>query len=187
MLRVHVVCTDLAAHEELEGSAVAYGSTTVSHCRAKLSDMGLSKRLVPEQVSFESVGSGGSSGWQAPEQLIGRSGGSARQTNSGEAGPASYGVSRKPLRFAGPKSAQLLMFAVDVFSFGLLLHYCLTGGQHPFGKQYERDANILQQRLDLRHLQHMPDAISLVRGCCSRPGDARRCIGCGSIAITLSC
>lgn len=57
-------------------------------CRAKLSDMGLSKRLVPEQVSFESVGSGGSSGWQAPEQLIGRSDGTARQTNSGEQFPA---------------------------------------------------------------------------------------------------
>lgn len=53
-------------------------------CRAKLSDMGLSKRLVPEQISFESVGSGGSSGWQAPEQLISRSGGTARQTSSGE-------------------------------------------------------------------------------------------------------
>lgn len=53
-------------------------------CRAKLSDMGLSKRLAGEQLSFESVGSGGSSGWQAPEQLISRSGGTARQTNSGE-------------------------------------------------------------------------------------------------------
>ena len=51
--------------------------------RAKLSDMGLSKRLLSEQLSFESVGSGGSSGWQAPEQLISRSGGTARQTNSG--------------------------------------------------------------------------------------------------------
>ena len=46
--------------------------------------MGLSKRLMNEQLSFESVGSGGSSGWQAPEQLISRSGGTARQTNSGE-------------------------------------------------------------------------------------------------------
>lgn len=46
--------------------------------------MGLSKRLLSEQLSFESVGSGGSSGWQAPEQLISRSGGTARQTNSGE-------------------------------------------------------------------------------------------------------
>lgn len=36
---------------------------------AKVSDMGLCKRLVEEQSSFESVGPGGSSGWQAPEQL----------------------------------------------------------------------------------------------------------------------
>lgn len=45
--------------------------------------MGLSKKLMDQQLSFESVGSGGSSGWQAPEQLISRSGGTARQTNSG--------------------------------------------------------------------------------------------------------
>ncbi|KAI3434469.1 hypothetical protein D9Q98_002546 [Chlorella vulgaris] len=105
--------------------------------KVKLSDMGLSKQLVPEQISFESVGSGGSSGWQAPEQLISRSGGMARQTNS-----------------------------VDVFSFGLLLHYCLTGGQHPFGELYERDANILQCRLNLKHVQHLPEAVNLIRGCC---------------------
>jgi hypothetical protein len=62
---------------------------------------------------------GGSQGWQAYEQLVCRSGGAARQSR-----------------------------AVDVFSYGLLLHYCLTGGQHPFGARYERDMNILQVRLD---------------------------------------
>lgn len=36
--------------------------------------------------------------------------------------------------------------SVDVFSYGLLLHYCLTGGAHPFGHSYERDANILMVR-----------------------------------------
>ncbi len=41
---------------------------------------------------------GGSSGWQAPEQLIARDGGAARQTRS-----------------------------MDVFSLGCILHYCLTG------------------------------------------------------------
>ena len=57
---------------------------------------------------------GGSSGWQAPEQLILRNGGQARQGKS-----------------------------VDIFSYGLLLHYCLTAGQHPFGEGYERDYRIL--------------------------------------------
>lgn len=62
------------------------------------------------------------------------------------------------------------MPAVDVFSFGLLLHYCLTGGRHPFGELYERDANILQRRLTLKHVQHLPEAVNLIRGCCEPTG-----------------
>ncbi len=59
---------------------------------------------------------GGSSGWQAPEQLQMLHGGQAvRQTP-----------------------------AVDEFSMGLLLHFCLTGGRHPFGEGVERDSNIMQ-------------------------------------------
>ena len=61
------------------------------------------------------VWTGGSSGWQAPEQLIARSGGEARQG-----------------------------YSTDVFSYGMLLFYCLTAGKHPFGHHYERDFNILQ-------------------------------------------
>lgn len=59
---------------------------------------------------------------------------------------------------------------MDVFSFGLLLHYCLTAGQHPFGEQYERDANILQRRLNLKHMQHLPEAANLICGCCEPQG-----------------
>ena len=93
--------------------------------QAKLSDMGLSKRLVPEQASFETAGgAGGSPGWQAPEQLTVRAGGQGRLTA-----------------------------AVDVFSFGLLTYYCLTGGKHPFGEGYERDAAILRGQRNLDGLQ----------------------------------
>ena len=60
---------------------------------------------------------GGSTGWQAPEQLILRSGGEARQGRS-----------------------------VDIFTFGLLIFYCLSGGQHPFGEGIERDYRILNVR-----------------------------------------
>ena len=35
---------------------------------------------------------------------------------------------------------------MDVFSFGLVLFYCLTGGRHAFGESYERDFNIMQVR-----------------------------------------
>jgi serine/threonine protein kinase len=66
---------------------------------------------------FDSPFPGGSSGWQAPEQLVSRSGGVIRLGKS-----------------------------VDVFSFGLVLFYCFTAGRHPYGETYERDVNILQAR-----------------------------------------
>jgi len=65
-------------------------------------------------MTVERMGAGGSTGWQAPEQLILRSGGEARQGRS-----------------------------VDIFTFGLLLFYCLSGGQHPYGEGVERDYRIL--------------------------------------------
>ncbi|KAK9823205.1 hypothetical protein WJX72_001091 [[Myrmecia] bisecta] len=101
--------------------------------RAKLSDMGLCKQLVPEQSSFDSAGAGGSSGWQAPETMVSRSGGDMR-----------------------------LGKGVDVFSFGLILFYCLTGGRHAFGEFYEREWNILQGRPNLRPIQHMAEAHNLI-------------------------
>ena len=33
--------------------------------------------------------------------------------------------------------------AVDIFSAGCLCYYVLTGGQHPFGSSFERQANII--------------------------------------------
>lgn len=112
--------------------------------RAKLSDMGLSKQLVAEQSSFESHGSGGSSGWQAPEQLIAKDGGTIRQTRS-----------------------------MDVFSLGCILYYCLTGGKHPFGENYERDANILKGVAQLRPLIDFPEALNLVASMLSKNADFR--------------
>ena len=32
---------------------------------------------------------------------------------------------------------------VDIFAYGLMLYYCLTGGKHAYGHQVERDYNIL--------------------------------------------
>ena len=87
---------------------------------AALSNTWLLMELTPKGVVFSFretcvVWTGGSSGWQAPEQLIARSGGEARQG-----------------------------YSTDVFSYGMLLFYCLSAGKHPFGHHYERDFNILQ-------------------------------------------
>lgn len=69
----------------------------------------------------------GSSGWQAPEQLL-----HGRQTR-----------------------------AVDVFSLGCVLFFCMTKGRHPFGSRFERDSNILNSHMDLFLVEQIPEAVHL--------------------------
>ncbi|XP_010548202.1 PREDICTED: serine/threonine-protein kinase/endoribonuclease IRE1a [Tarenaya hassleriana] len=96
---------------------------------AKLSDMGISKRLPGDMSSLGQLATGsGSSGWQAPEQLL-----QTRQTR-----------------------------AVDTFSLGCVLFFCITGGKHPFGENLERDVNIVKNRVDLFLVDHVPEALDLI-------------------------
>ena len=62
---------------------------------------------------------------------------------------------------------------MDTFSLGCLIHYCLTGGAHPFGDRYERDANVLKGDVDLRRIAHLPEAADLVRRLVAREPGAR--------------
>ncbi|KAL6279161.1 hypothetical protein ACE6H2_016042 [Prunus campanulata] len=96
--------------------------------RAKLSDMGISKRLQGDRSSITQHATGyGSSGWQAPEQLRHQ-----RQTR-----------------------------AVDLFSLGCLLFFCVTGGKHPYGDSIERDVNIVNDQKDLFLVDTIPEAVDL--------------------------
>ncbi|XP_020260139.1 serine/threonine-protein kinase/endoribonuclease IRE1 isoform X2 [Asparagus officinalis] len=96
---------------------------------AKVSDMGISKRLLEDMSSLTHHATGcGSSGWQAPEQLL-----CGRQTR-----------------------------AVDLFSLGCILFFCITKGRHPFGTHIERDSNIVNNRIDLFLVDHMPEAWDLL-------------------------
>lgn len=52
--------------------------------------------------------------------------------------------------------------AVDLFSLGCLLFFCITGGKHPFGENLERDVNIVNGRKDLFLIDHLPEATDLV-------------------------
>ena len=80
--------------------------------RAKLSDMGLCKRLGKEQSSFTALGGGaGTAGWAAPEVLLAVS-------------SASVSPSASPSSLGGRQTR-----AVDAFSLGLVLFYVLTGGR----------------------------------------------------------
>ncbi|KAG4403636.1 hypothetical protein AAZX31_01G145000 [Glycine max] len=96
---------------------------------AKLSDMGISKRLLEDMSSLGHTVTGcGSSGWQAPEQLV-----QGRQTR-----------------------------AVDLFSLGCVLFFCMTGGRHPFGERLERDFNIVKNQKDLFLVEFIPEADDLI-------------------------
>uniref|UniRef100_A0A5B6Z6V5 non-specific serine/threonine protein kinase n=1 Tax=Davidia involucrata TaxID=16924 RepID=A0A5B6Z6V5_DAVIN len=95
---------------------------------AKLSDMGISRRLIGDMSSLGHHATGnGSSGWQAPEQLL-----HGRQTR-----------------------------AVDMFSLGCVLFFCITGGRHPFGNHLERDINIAKNQVDLFLVENIPEAVDL--------------------------
>lgn len=51
--------------------------------------------------------------------------------------------------------------AVDLFSLGCVLYYCITGGRHPFGSRLERDINIVKNQSDLFLVEHIPEAVHL--------------------------
>lgn len=52
--------------------------------------------------------------------------------------------------------------AMDLFSLGSVLLFCLTGGRHPFGEGEERDINIRNNKMDLSSLEFMPEAHDLI-------------------------
>lgn len=81
----------------------------------------------------------GTSGWQAPEQLL-----HERQTR-----------------------------AVDLFSLGCVLFFCITGGKHPFGDSLERDVNIVNNRKDLFLIENIPESVDLISRLLDRDAESR--------------
>ena len=63
--------------------------------------------------------------------------------------------------------------AVDLFSLGSVVFFCVAGGRHPFGEWYERDANVLAGRADLFPIDHVPEAVDLVASLLLPDPDAR--------------
>ena len=122
--------------------------------RGKLADMGLAKKLnLSEGTSFETHLAGGAA--------VG-----------GGSGTAGWQAPERLLHGRQTRS-------VDTFSLGCLLHFCLSGGAHPFGERFERDANVLKGAPNLSAIRHLPEAADLVARLLSweptRQGAALRC------------
>lgn len=90
-------------------------------------------------MSDDLIAGCGSSGWQAPEQLL-----HGRQTR-----------------------------AVDMFSLGCVLFFCMTGGKHPFGDRLERDINIVKNKMDIFLVEHIPEAVDLISRLLNADPDVR--------------
>ncbi|KFK27714.1 hypothetical protein AALP_AA8G420200 [Arabis alpina] len=54
--------------------------------------------------------------------------------------------------------------AVDLFSLGCVLFFCMTAGKNPYGDNFERDVNILNDRKDLFLIESLPEAVHLLSG-----------------------
>jgi serine/threonine-protein kinase/endoribonuclease IRE1 len=105
--------------------------------RAKLSDLGLSRALSPGEASSHAGDSAGP---------------------GAGAGTAGW---RAPERLQpGDRQGR----AVDTWALGCLLHYCLTGGGHPWGAaRLHRDAAVARGApADLSRLAAMPEARHLL-------------------------
>ena len=123
--------------------------------RGKLADMGLAKRLgvgVGSDASFEThlAGVGGT------------------DHGGGLAGSGTAGW-QAPERLLRGKQAR----SVDTFALGCLIHYCLTGGEHPFGERYERDANVIKGDANLASVRRVPEAADIIGKLIARDADAR--------------
>ena len=118
------------AHRDLKPQNVL----VTSGGRGKVADMGLAKRLdLAEGTSF-----GGDSTGFVDASAADETGGASRVTRAPHGGGGGTAGWLAPERLLRERQSR----AVDAFALGCLLHYCLTGGGHPFGAPYERDANV---------------------------------------------
>ena len=123
------------------------------HVRLLISDFGLCKKLDTDQPSFRATtqhAASGTSGWRAPELLlhgdtfeISVDTFNSQHSNAGSTSNGSDG-----------NGGKRLTKAIDIFSLGCVYYYILTGGSHPFGDRYLREANIIKGVHNLSQLSN---------------------------------
>lgn len=157
----------------------------------QISDMGLGKQLVGQssygggsflnesslrpqanaaQSSIIGVGPG-SVGWQAPEVMALRMP-SDVSVKSDESINASNPASEMSPIDVSPNARTSR--SVDIFSLGCIFYSTLVPGSHPFGEWYEREANIMHNRPNIKALESLSlEAYDLVVAMLKRSPNAR--------------
>jgi serine/threonine-protein kinase/endoribonuclease IRE1 len=108
-----------------------------------------SLRMQSQGAVSSVIGARGTVGWQAPEvmALRGTTDSSVRSENSNRfIGDSTESPS--PHECNGRTSR-----SVDIFSLGCVFYTTLVPGSHPFGEWYEREANIMHDRIDMQALR----------------------------------
>ena len=71
----------------------------------------------------------------------------------------------------GNGQGRKLTRSIDIFSLGCIFYFVLTMGDHPFGSRYEREVNILNDKISLDGLSVMTENVyeaqQLIRSMCS--------------------
>lgn len=141
--------------------------------RVVISDFGLCKKLDVDESSFlQSVRGGGhtapgSFGYRAPEVLRGEvdaddlvnneSPGREHIDVSNSSSGTANSSSTTTIALSTPAGSRKLTRSIDIFSLGCIFYFVLTMGEHPFGSRYEREVNILNDRMGLDGLSVMTE------------------------------
>ena len=170
--------------------------------RMVISDFGLCKKLDLDESSFlQSTRGGGhhaagSFGYRAPEVLRGEVdasdlvnnasdaivGQSESTASSSTASTSTLAPARSSSNGTGiAGSGRKLTRSIDIFSLGCIFYFVLTMGDHPFGSRYEREVNILNDKITLDRLsvmtENVHEAQELIRAMCSSDPHARPTAG----------
>ncbi|KAJ0449920.1 putative non-specific serine/threonine protein kinase [Helianthus annuus] len=63
---------------------------------------------------------------------------------------------------------------MDMFSLGCVLFFCMTSGKHPFGDTPpERGTNVIDNKMNLSLLEHIPEAGDLCSQLLNRDPELR--------------
>jgi serine/threonine-protein kinase/endoribonuclease IRE1 len=126
------------------------GKQLVGQSSYGASQMNSSLRIQSHGAMSSAIGARGTVGWQAPEVMVlrGNADSSMKSENSNRLDGGDSTESHSLNECNGRTSR-----SVDIFSLGCVFYTTLVPGSHPFGEWYEREGNIMHNRIDMHPLR----------------------------------